>query len=409
MQTQELQARYGLSLRQQACLAVRSSPQTCSRCAEACPAGIVTVSMSGVSVGEGCLGCGRCAAACPTGALHARAYAFPDELPSGNRDLLIECWKVSSQLLDEGSVAVPCLGGITAAALLERVLTAGESRRVVLVDRGGCKSCRAGGADHPPVAAQLEFARQTLLHLGWPEQMLPVIRRDPLPATHLADAIPSLAEREALGRRDFFRVLAGKVANAVIEYAEPETPPHSLVRHRAEVYPERIRLLLILEKLAGLRGVPLPAGLFASISISSGSCANHGVCAGVCPTGALRTYASADSAGIQFEPWLCTACGLCARSCPEGALQLLLPQLPIPSDMRPMEYQMYLTDVPWQECPSCFSRFASRVAGMCPRCKKNRRMAADLFGTRYAETGAYASSSSCSANTNTLDSLRRLP
>lgn len=386
MQVQEIQARYGLSLRKEACLAVRASPTACSRCAEACPAGVVMVSDHGVSLGEGCLGCGRCVAACPSGAMSARGYAFQDELPSGNHNVLIECWKVPSRLMAEGSLAVPCLGGITAAALLERVLAAGESRRVVLVDRGGCAACRAGGADQPPVAAQLEFVWQALTRLGWPEQKLPAIRRDPLPAARMAEAIPTLAEREALGRRAFFRFLAGKAADAVIERAAPKTAPQALVRRGAELFPERIRLVVALEKLAGLRGVPLPTGLFPAISISSDTCSNHGVCAGVCPTGALLAYEEEGAAGIRFEPWLCAACGLCARSCPEGALELVPPLSSAQSDARPLEHQVRLTRFPWHECPSCFARFSSRVTGMCPRCKKNRSIATDLFGTMFAET-----------------------
>lgn len=365
---------------------MRASPIACSHCAEACPAGVVTVSDRGVGIGEGCLGCGRCVAACPGGALSARGYAFPDELPIGNWELSIECWKVPSRLLAEGAYAVPCLGGLTASALLELVLAAGESRRVVLVDRGGCAACRAGGSDQPPVAAQLEFTRHALTRLGWPQQNLPEIRRDPLPAALLPDAIPVPAEREAIGRRAFFRFLAGKAADAVIERTAPppRVLPRSLVKREEIHFPERIRLVAALENLAALRGVPLPAGLFPAVSISSEACANHGVCAGVCPTGALLAYEEEEATGIRFEPWMCAGCGLCARSCPEGALELVLPQESAAADARPLAHRVHLTRYPWHECPSCHDRFSSRQAGLCPRCEKNRNLAAGLFGTMFA-------------------------
>lgn len=377
-----MESRYGLSLRQEACLAVRSSPAACSRCAVACPAGVLAVGERGFSLADGCLGCGRCIASCPSGALSARGYQISDRLPEGNRELAVECWKVPPRLLAEGAHAVPCLGGLSAASLLERVLAAGEGRAVVLVDRGWCASCRAGGSARPPVAAQLEFARRALIHFGWPQRSLPEIRHDPLPASLMPEEIPVPAEREAIGRRAFFRLLAGKAADVVIERTAPppKTMPRSLIRRGERLFPERIRMIAVLESLAALRGVPLPAGLFPAVSISK-TCANHGVCAGVCPTGALSGYEDEDAAGIRFEPWLCEGCGLCARSCPEGALELDL----APSGDGALDGRRELTRFPWRECPSCHGRFPTNDEGFCPRCKKSRSLAADLFGTMFAE------------------------
>lgn len=381
MQSQELKSRYGLSLQREACLAVRSSPAACSRCAPACPAGALAVGEHGVSLADGCLGCGRCVAVCPSGALSARGYQIPDRLPEGNHELAVECWKVPPRLLAAGAHAVPCLGGLSAASLLERVLAAGEARAVVLLDRGWCAVCLAGGSAQPPVAAHLEFVRRTLLRLGWPQQSLPEIRRDPLPVSLMPEEISVPAEREAIGRRAFFRFLAGKAADAVIERTAPppKTLPRSLIRQGESFFPERIRLAAVLESLAALRGVPLPADLFPAVSISE-TCANHGVCAGVCPTGALSRYEDEAATGIRFEPWLCAGCGLCARSCPEGALELDL----APVGGGALDGRRELTRLPWEVCTSCYERFASRGKNLCSRCEKSRSLAADLFGTVLA-------------------------
>lgn len=420
MQSQELKSRYGLSLQQEACLAVRSSPAACSRCATACPVGVLTVGERGVSLADGCLGCGRCVASCPSGALSARGYQISDGLPEGNRKIAVECWKVPPRLLAAGTHAVPCLGGLSAASLLELVLVAGEGRAVVLVDRGWCAACLAGGSAQPPVAnghgeatpddetchdrfphpcplpqagegdevslrdfyvEQLEFVRRALTRLDWPQQSLPEIRRDPLPVSIMPDEIPVPAEREAIGRRAFFNFLAGKAADVVIERTAPQlkTIPRSLIRQGEKLFPERVRLIAALERLAELRGVPLSADLFPTISISE-TCANHGVCARVCPTGALSRYEDDAATGIRFEPWLCADCGLCAKSCPEGALELDL----APSVDGTMHGQRELTRLPWGVCTSCHERFASRGKSLCPRCEKSRSLATDLFGTMFA-------------------------
>jgi ferredoxin len=342
---------------------------------------VLVVGERGVSLADGCLGCGRCVASCPSGALSARGYLISDGLPEGNRKIVVECWKVPPRLLAAGTHAVPCMGGLSAASLLERVLAAGEGRAVVLVDRGWCAACRAGDSAQPPVAAQLEFVRRALTRLDWPQQSLPEIRRDPLPVSLMPEKIPVPAEREAIGRRAFFRFLAGKAADVVIERTAPppKTIPRSLIRQEERLFPERIRLIAVLERLAARRGVPLPADLFPAISISD-ACANHGVCARVCPTGALSSYEDDAATGIRFEPWLCADCGLCAKSCPEGALELDL----APSVDGAMHGQRELTRLSWGVCTSCHERFASRGKSLCPRCEKSRSLAADLFGTMFA-------------------------
>ena len=363
--SKKLASRYGLRFRADACLAVRSSPKACSRCAETCPASVLAVNERGVALAPGCLGCGRCVAVCPSGALTAQGYGIPDRLPEGNRPLVVECWKVPPPLLVEGAHAVPCLGGLTTADLLELVLAAGEAHRLVLMDRGWCAACRAGGQAQPPVATQLEFVRHALTRLGWPPQGLPALRRVPLPSSAMPADIPTPAEREAMGRRAFFRFLAGRAAEAA--------PAEPAPRERGEGhFPERIRLLAALENLAALRGIPLPDGLFPAVSISE-DCLNHGVCAGVCPTGALASYAGTEGAGVRFKPWLCLGCGLCARSCPEGALGLSLADGHAPSA------PARLTRFPWHECPACQARFTARDEGLCPDCKRGRSLFDDLF------------------------------
>jgi Fe-S-cluster-containing hydrogenase component 2 len=48
----------------------------------------------------------------------------------------------------------------------------------------------------------------------------------------------------------------------------------------------------------------------------------HGVCAAVCPTGALGRYTAPGFRGIDFDAASCIACGVCVVVCPEQALTL---------------------------------------------------------------------------------------
>lgn len=380
MDRRELDSRYKLSFQQDACLAIGSAAD-CVCCVEACPPGVLRKDGVGVWVGEGCLGCGRCVASCPTGALAARGYALADSVQFDDHTMDIECWKVPRHLLGEGAHAVPCLGGLTAASLLELALAAGTSQVLTLVDRGWCASCQAGGSAQLPHGAQLEFVRHALTRLGWPEEQLPQMRLAPLPLASMLDEIPSIAEREALGRRAFFSLFIGKATDVLMKDITPadEAASRIPIRHGDRQFPEQMRLIAVLEKLAAARGVPLPLDLFPLVSISE-SCANHGVCAGVCPTGALSIHENEAGAGLRFDPKLCLDCGLCESNCPEGALKVGC----VSPDGHAAPGLAQLTHFPRQVCAACHSSFFSHSEGLCQRCQKNRNAATDLFGTMFA-------------------------
>jgi ferredoxin len=358
----------------EACIAVRSLPSACQRCAQACPAGAVKVGEAGPELVADCLGCGRCAAACPTGALVLKSFPDSGALPSGNAPLHVECWKVPASLTGHAALRVPCLGGLDAGQLLEWQALLGDTP-LHLIDRGWCAKCRAGGEAHPARAALDEAAR--LLKACDPQAMAhPGLVLRPLPAALMPAAIPEPAAEERIGRRAFFRRFAAEAAQAM---PAPRYVAPRLRRGHDFPLPRRERLLAVLEALARQPAERLPAAVLPGLTLQK-DCDHLGVCAGMCPTGALYLYEDEDHAGIGFEPRDCVACGLCAQACPARAIEVLSAG---PDGQSAAAH--ILTQFPLARCEQCLTPFAAvRGATLCPACRRSRQLSQNLFGTHIA-------------------------
>jgi ferredoxin len=359
----------------EACIAARSLPSACQRCAQACPVGAVGVGEAGPELVAGCLGCGRCAAACPTGAITLEGFSGAVTLPPGNAPLRIECWKVRESFAGRSALRVPCLGGIGIEQVLEW-LALPDDRPLQFVDRGWCGKCQAGGALHPALALIEEICR-VLDACGHDASERISLVSEPLPLRLMPETIPEPATQEKIGRRDFFRRFAAEAAAALPAAPRPVAP--RLRRGSDFPLPKRERILAALTALTREPVERLPAAVLPGLTLS-GSCDHLGVCAGMCPTGALYLYEEDGHAGAAFDPRDCVACGLCAQACPAHAIEVRPAGSP---DARAIE--QVLTRFPLVRCEGCLTLFAATQGfTLCPACRRNRQMTRQLFGTHIA-------------------------
>lgn len=358
-----------------ACVAARSLPGACQRCAQDCPVNAIEVGESGPALVADCLGCGRCAAACPTGAIILRGFPDTGTLPRGNAPLRVECWKVRASLSGHTALRVPCLGGIGVDQMLEWLARSG-GKPLQLVDRGWCGQCRAGGSAHPALPL-IEEAVRVLHACGQDAAGRISLVSEPLPVLLMPEAIPEPATQEKIGRRDFFRRFVAEAAAALPAAPRPAAP--RLRRGSDFPLPKRERTLAALEILAQTPAHRLPAAVLPGLIIKAG-CDHLGVCAGMCPTGALHLYEEDDQAGAAFDPRDCVACGLCAQACPARAIEVV----PAGSPAARASAQA-LTRFPLVRCERCLTPFAAaQGATLCPACWRSRQMSRQLFGTHIA-------------------------
>ena len=360
------------------CLPGRSPLSRCSECADACPVDALQAARGTLSLADTCLRCGQCAAACPTGALRVSGFPRSETLDGpveeSTAELPVECWRVPREAMDSGALRVPCLAGLDSGTLAE--LSALRDAPLVLVNRGWCESCPAGGKP-VPMAESVAVAASALESAGAPPQRWPRIEDRPLPVRRAVSKSIPLPECETrLGRRELFRQMAGRSAGRALGGAGLDSPAEGAAETRPLVDKiaalPRQRLSRAVRTFAGT----VPASMAPRLRVDEAHCCNQRVCASLCPTGALRAVNDGNGSGLDFEPADCIACELCVRVCPERALELA----PRDGVSGPVIRHAH------QYCRECRAFCpGNREEGLCASCAKKYGLLADggyelLFG-----------------------------
>jgi ferredoxin len=350
-----------LAFQEDACLPARFPAMSCRRCADACPTLALVAAPMGPELAAGCVDCGRCAVACPTEALSVPGFQ-PAPTPRGM--IAIDCWRVPATDSPSGALRIPCLGGLSAAALAELTAEA-AGRPVALLDRGFCARCPAGDGpeqiEHPANGVIGEVQR-LLEEIGVAPADRPRLIAMPLPVARMVQGmgeplLESRVSRRALLTGQSLRTSTPEQASRPI----PTMDKPGLARQR---------LLGALQRLAGPER-PLPARLFPSLTANQ-DCADHRLCASACPTGALTGYTDEGARGLRFDAAACIACDLCTRICPEQALRLA------GSDETTTRTPQRLTRHAIRACPECGAEH-SNPEPVCPACRRDRDFARSAF------------------------------
>ena len=380
-----LRPQHPLGIIDDACLPLRAPRYaSCRACEDVCPPRAIHVEDGGLRLDESCVACGRCAAACPMGALGLPGFTMPEPAQEKRSPLAVDCWKVPAKLTPEHGMRVPCLGGLSTGRLLE-ILAGAGNRPVELLDRGWCVGCSAGGPDGHPSRTALKRACDLLEAAGAGPDWLPRLRDQHLPANLMPAAIPAAVGEATLSRRSFFSALTAKAAVAV-DRIRP-LPGGEVRRRRGfEREPvlsrERARVLWALDRITEGGWLSPPSGLFHRVDVNA-NCANHQVCASICPTGALAVYEQGQRSELMFDTTLCIACGECQSTCPSAALQLLPNGYAAPGESLPDRPTLLVTFAE-RSCVECGRNFAGLgEESLCPQCRKRRNLASSAFRTLF--------------------------
>jgi ferredoxin len=261
--------------------------------------------------------------------------------------------------------------------LLERLAESPETE-LILLDRGFCGVCPASGTAtsraHPAEAVLAEV--QALLHaIGLAPEHRPRRLERPLPIRRMNQdgSLPLMEAR--LSRRDFF---TGRTPAT-------ETRSNATSEARHDVTPEtptgysRRRLLAALERLARPE-TALPARLFPRLTANA-DCADHRLCAGACPSGALQGVQDTEARGLRFAPDDCLACGVCIQLCPEQALTLNIPETE-PETAPPPREPRWISRHARRICPECDTEHTTD-APLCPACRRDQDLGREVWRTLF--------------------------
>jgi ferredoxin len=238
----------------------------------------------------------------------------PYPLNAAGERIVLECRRVSPVDRDPNAVVVPCLGGLTTPDLLD-FLEETEGA-IVFADHGWCASCPVGRCN-APWQSTLDESRALLGAIDARLTDGLAVERKELPINRAEPIATALRPERQFGRRDFLRRLVGTV-----EPRDALAESRRVVFGRGLVSPlKRERILDRISALAADLERSIPASLMPAIKIAEG-CELNGLCAAICPTGALRRNENDDTLSLQFDAAKCIACGECQRVCPSKSLSL---------------------------------------------------------------------------------------
>ena len=320
----KITANQDLLLEPSLCSRFRTPKSGCSQCADVCPSGAISLTAEGPDVSASCSGCGICFSVCPNDVFSLKKRGdeqILDEIiqaakgdRGAGREFRISCEHGDST----ADLLVPCLGRLTEALLIEPVRSG--FLRVSLL-RPECSICpNAKASSHIDRTIERASALFDMLNL---EGERLAVRSMPL---------QPLAKRpeKAVTRRELFstfRTRAAEVTAAALPEGCGTSGPIDRTfleaMGRRAVHSKRGLLLSQLRAFEPGKEVSVPAeqAMLATIAVSSG-CSACGVCATLCPSGALSQRWEEKQFILTFLPSLCGNCRICMETCLPKALTI---------------------------------------------------------------------------------------
>jgi ferredoxin len=303
------------------CLHSQDRFSGCQACFAICPVAAITPGKPPSLDPKKCDKCMACLMVCPVGAYRAddevaTLLAAVKRLEGAPLELLCERNPRPAQGVSKEATAIRikgCLAGLGVGTYL--VLAAlGHDR--ILVRTEACSAC-LWAALPGEVQAQVSHARQLLQGWGKDSSLISVSElASPVERPLWESASPPLS------RRDIFQTALSQgrasLARVVDEWA---TPPADRQPGR-----DRLRMLTALKHLPSpppVRPGSLQGLDFAWLSVSD-ACTACGVCARICPTGALQfgKYAGETAFQLTFQAAKCISCDMCTHVCSPAAMTL---------------------------------------------------------------------------------------
>jgi len=360
------------------CLHSADRTSTCDNCVAHCPTGAITGPPINHNT-DRCVKCGLCLHTCPTGAFNgddsrANLLAHVAALAGRGEARTLEFVCKYHPAAEEGPadasgvLRLPgCLGALSPSAFVAMAALGVETVSLRL-DR--CQNCPLG---HAVVGIERAVgqARRLLDALDAPGSVQ-VITGEESSSGWGTRRVIDTSGRPVFSRRGLF---AGQ------EDESPLATGHALAAdesaERLGMPRERLRLLLALARLPG-EMAEVPAGLgFARVEASA-DCTACGMCARICPTGALRMLEGDGGAYyLVLRAGACVDCGLCLTYCEPGALHA--GSTPTLADLLCAQ-PVVLAIGSLRKCKKCGARFAgTEEQKLCPVCEFRRR---NPFGFR---------------------------
>lgn len=348
------------------CTRFRTPKSDCSRCADICAMSAISVSESGAEIKGGCVGCGVCSAVCPSGAFKVKERDDKKIIQEIESKQWAGTFRISCERGDPASdLIVSCLGRLTEVLLLEPIRMGAQAVEIIQPSCVECSSAKA--------SANLDRTIQQALYLY---EMLGIERgsifKKNIP---LRDLIKK--PEKPVSRRELFGAITknamGVAAASIPDFDNKEKGDTEEFRNVIYKRPENFKRALLLESLRNflqkdrtLKTVYVNSNdaMLAEVEVAS-ECTACGVCAALCPTGAITQLQTESLFSLSFNPHLCTNCRVCEKACMHKAINIKESAL---LNLLVEQKELKLFEGKRKACVVCRLDFIDNGSEICPLC-----------------------------------------
>jgi ferredoxin len=313
------------------CLRRWYKDSTCTLCADSCPVKAVEVKGRDVMVNSSvCVLCGACSSVCPVGVFSLGVEELILSMEPGDT-IRISCRDSGENVLST------CINALNQNHYL---ILASKFNKVVVDARcEGCPLAKGPGlAILEGIAGKLASKMEVVRGSGSPS---PLLRRLTL-------------KRMMVEGATLISPPLGAIASLVYEPVEVEDSRT----------PERARITFRLKALEVARALNVTVKLLHP-AVDTSKCTFCGICAGVCPTGAIEF----EEAGIlRIDTSKCVGCSHCVKLCPDNAMTQVESEEP-----GVFEYTRSMT-----VCPRCGYIYPASLSE-CPKCSVILEILKDIY------------------------------
>jgi len=388
----------------------------CALCREACPVDLPTPGEAAVlpdNLAERCLGCGACAAVCPTGAIEFVGGVYGRRLLEATRaarerpeidaedaaagEFIFSCAEPDS---DVPGVYGACIAWLDVPAMLH-IVAEGFGRVRVL--NGPCGGCDRGGDLLSGRVESDAISVNRLLEAIGSGARVELVEDSGMARPEAVGSGSEALDRRALVS-DTLRRGLGLLSRAALPRDDTEGDAASTRAPRPH-YRRAVVVGALRSIVAGVvrdgGDVPadttLPPANPGSLShvgprVDAGLCSGCGICALLCPTGALgvRTDEGVTDWRLSLDVGACVGCELCVAACPVDAMALV--DRGLAGIVRDRRIRLVRREA--RKCTKCGQLFGSvvpeespdrpdarpgRDTALCPVCERSARRFAQFY------------------------------
>ncbi len=295
------------------CLRMRFKKSTCSICRDRCPNESISLE-KGLQVNrETCTDCMLCISVCPADGLVAEERKFFSALKK-LREVPSPVLGCAEKVNAGAHARTFCFGSLSEEHIILLSIAVGEPLQINLTE---CASCR--NSFIPGVLKERLKKAGTVESLGLADKIL------------LVEDVSEIRFRDVCcDRRGFFEAMKKNAFKGVASMIDSSVKKGPARKYSEKKLPFKRKLFNIaLSKLDVISIKELIAVYYYDLSFAD-SCDQCGVCAAMCPTGALKTgplnaTEDAGDAGrsLLFNSSLCSGCSLCSDFCLNRSISLI--------------------------------------------------------------------------------------